>query len=512
MDKEKGELIESGKYNEGTKQRQLLHEIVSSAQNYQTLYKAYREGRAKDIVDWEHPPMIEGEKTPCIIIGSGPSLDNSIEFLRAWSGGIFCTTSHALTLIRNGIIPTHIVALDPFCTYDEIAGVDWSKTETKLVACPNVWPTLIQQWPNDIVLYLEETSEKNSFYQTIQKYMYTVREDQGKGIRDPVFRFMVRSSFALFACSPPMQLFAADKLGYGTAFLCGCDFSYPYGKERFTEWKIKDLGRVEQEGRKYIDEPYQYNTALDPLGFYNDPNWDSYWIKEEHPLKDIPKERGPMLTANGIPSERVHVYYKKNFLTSWRLCNKTVYTTDQGAITEIPYRNIRTVIDKKGLGFIQQKKWWIRKVTDEYLASVGCYVIESKEGLSFIETAHPNDDLYEFMKNLYQQYSCSECKRTLLIEDYPPYYRAMKDLLSKLEGMDPQSKDPELINDLSNRIKSIEANTILKDHEFETCPACGKGKLSHLVHIDIPLNMERFNRVINKISREDEDEKQREEK
>ena len=84
---------------------------------------------------------------------------------------------------------------------------------------------------------------------------------------------------------------------------------------------------------------------------------ETYWNKKECPLETVPAERGPMITNNNIPSERIHVYYKKNFMSAWRLSGDTIYTTDHGAITEIPYTDLKKLIKKQGYGYVPQQAW-----------------------------------------------------------------------------------------------------------------------------------------------------------
>lgn len=481
---------DSREYNKGTMSKQLIFEIQNSVMNFQTLHTAYMDGRARDISDEPKAPLTDKEKMPAIIVGSGPSLDHSIKFLKNWKGGIFCTTSHALSLIRHGIQPTHLVALDPFCQWSEIAGVDWSKTETKLIAHPGIWPTLMQNWPNEILLYLENIGQPNSFYSTTQKQMYTLREDQGKGMRNPLFRYMIRKDYAMFTCSPPLQLFVADTLGYGTIFLCGCDFAYPGDMDRFADSTVK------------LDAP-NYKIGIDPNGFYTDPNWDSYWEEHPHPLEAIPAERGPMVTNNGIKSERIHIYYKKNFMSAWRLANKTIYTTDHGAVTEVPFADISKVIKKQGYNFPQMKEWAIRKITDKYLASIGCFVIEAGEGKSFVESAAPIEELSAYMINLYQQYVCDSCKNMFQIKDIPPSYEPMKNTLGYMlqASKDDPTKYAEAIVQLSKTIKEIETNTKIVEHEGQECPACKKGKMKHTAKINIEENMERIKKLLDEQNR-----------
>jgi hypothetical protein len=120
-------------FNDGTKVKQLIHEEYNTGRNIGRLLELIESGGARDI-SFEK----KVDNTPFFLVSSGPSFDKNIHHLRDWHGGIFCSTSHALTLMYHGIEPTHIIALDPFCEWKELEGVDWSKTRTKLCLQPGV--------------------------------------------------------------------------------------------------------------------------------------------------------------------------------------------------------------------------------------------------------------------------------------------------------------------------------------------------------------------------------------
>jgi len=399
--------------------------------NYHTIIERIKAGTARDVNAvpkcYDMP-----EKTPAFIIGSGPSLDDAIPYLKNWKGGIFCTTSHALTLMRHGIEPTHIVALDPFCTWEEIEGVDWSKTETKLVCHPGIWPSLLEKWPNEVYLYIESLGRPDSFYATTQKRMFCWREEVGKGIRDPIFHFHIPTEITLFACSPPIQMFIAGILGYGTLFLSGVDFAYSKDKERFTNYTV-DLEK-----------------SNDPGNFNLDGVDNKVWIEHRNPY--VPSEK-EVTTNNGLKTHEIHLYYKKNMLTAWRLSKQTVYTTDHGAITEIPYVDAEHVVKKGGYHFNQQSPGFIADCVEPYLASVGAFVVETKSGgLSFVESANPPKDLMNYLHQIFNEYKCPNCN-------------------------------------------VIRSNDNL-DHEQETCPNCKKGTLTHLNPIDITAMAKKYIKLL----------------
>jgi len=400
---EASEKLNSSQYNDVTMRMQLIHELLNAATNWQPIVTAISEGRARDIADEPKAVGIGKEKPPAIIIGSGPSLDKSIKYLKDWKGGIFCTTSHAVTLVRHGIIPTHIVALDPFCMYSEIEDVDWSKTNTKLVATPTVYPDLIEKWPNELLLYIQSNGKEHSFYKDTLKSMYTKREDTGQGIRYPQFRFLIRTEFALFACSPPMQLFVADMLGYGTIFLAGCDFGFPDNKERFTEAKLKEAYKG------MVVNPHDYGIET----------WEKLWDEIPHPYT---KNDNTVVSFNGVLSEKVHIYYKKNFISAWRLCGKTIYTTDHGTITEIPYTDIKKLIRKQGYDYPKQSSLVIQRITDRYLATIACFVVEENHGGKlFVETVNPVEDITQYIKAHLRKWMCPYCKSIMEADDDKDY-------------------------------------------------------------------------------------------
>ena len=401
---------DSNMYNDGTKQMQTYHEELNTASNWHTIVEAFKEGRARDISDEPKAIKENGESMPCFIIGSGPSLDDAIEYLKDWKGGIICSTSHAVTLMHLGIEPTHIVALDPFSWWEEIKSIDWTKTKTKLVTHPGVMDTLVTNWPNELLMYIENNGHPDSFYATTQKRMYSHREGS---LRFATFYYYIRTEVTLFASSPPLQLFIADILGYGTMFLSGVDFGFHTDKRRFTSW---------------------------------DKNEQGEWVEEKHPFTPSPTM---VKCNNGLYSEPIHVYYKKNFLSAWVLSGKTIYTTDHGIITEIPYADVKAVVKRQGYGYPKQHPYFISDRAETYLAMVGAFVIETDRGKSFVECMNPLIDMPTFMKGISRRYICDVCQTKLMNSDD-----------SIQEGVE--------------------------------CPQCKKGKMTQEVHIDVDANMKRI--------------------
>jgi len=400
---------ESSKYNEGTKQKQLIIEEVNCAENWYPITEAFKAGRARDLAD---EPRVD--KTPCFVLGSGASLDDTIPKMKGWQGGIVCSTSQALTLMYHGIEPTHLVCLDPFSMWEEIEGVDWSKTRTKLVLHPGVMPDVVKKWPNEMLLYIQNNGHPDSFYETTMKRQYTWRDGP---VRSPTFHYYIRTSVTIFACSPPIQMFIADKLGYGTIFLAGMNWSEYKGKRRSTEYRIED-GKWAEHPNPYIDKG------------------------------------DAVISNNGRKTTIIHLYYKKNFISAWRLSHQMIYNTDeQGILTEVPYTSILKVMAKKGLNYPTQSHAMIDRISERYLASVGAFVVVTDQGIAFIETNNPLVDLKVFMDGLLRQYKCDKCPATAMSNDD-------------------------------------------KDHTGDKCSICKNGDMVRTLKIDVEGNMDRFNKLL----------------
>ena len=421
-------------YNEGTKSKQLIHEEYNSGRNLEPILRMIDAGRAKDL---NEEPKHTGE--PVLIIGSGPSLDTALEVMKDWKYGIICSPSHASTLMYHGVEPSYVMALDPFESWSSFAGIDWSQTRTKLITHPGVWPDLIENWPNDILLYRQNLGRSDSFYATTQRNMYTTRE----GAREKAqFKLHIRTEITVFACSPPCQLFASDRLGYSPPFLVGVDFAFNDTHDRFTEYTVK------HEAREIT--PGNAPPMTVPVE----------WEKHEH-LNDGQawgdRRQGELVTTNnGLLTTWVLLYYKKNMISAWRLMNSTVWIVGKSSITEMPKISSmrKLIIDQDRLPTPRSEAWNI-KTSERYLASVGAYVIvtepdaQGRVGHNFIESPDPEVQVHGYMVKQGRLFMCPVCG-------------------TGIEGQDDT------------------------DHSGMVCPKCNVGKMLKQFTYDIAKNMNRI--------------------
>jgi hypothetical protein len=124
-------------------------------------------------------------------------------------------------------------------------------------------------------------------------------------------------------------------LGYGRIYLSGVDFAFHADKARFTGYTVKKPEYTIQ------------NSAAGEIVI------QAEWEKHEHPYTPSDQE---ITTTNGLKTELTHLYYKKNFLSAVRLSMQEVYTTDRGAITELPYVSVENAVAGHPTKSTQSKK------------------------------------------------------------------------------------------------------------------------------------------------------------
>jgi hypothetical protein len=128
-----------------------------------------------------------------------------------------------------------------------------------------------------------------------------------------------------------------------------------------------------------------------------------------------------------------------------------VYTTDKGAIEEMPYISMADLVNGKKppnkLPDIRMRDY------ERYLATINCFVLNFSTGSSFVEVEDPINDLTGFMMMRNRVYTCEAC------------------------GVEGTAN-----NDA--------------DHTGEACQKCGKPKLRRTNPCDVPANLKRIKSLL----------------
>lgn len=292
-------------------------------------------------------------KGPAIIIGSGPTLDGALPYLKDWKGAVFCNSSQASTLIYYGRDPDFVDVADCRVTSSELEA-PWNYRKTAWIINPGVHPRMIDFWKG-------------------QKYYYRVYEpyyDFYSKVQPRVFGEYIRTQSFPFGSNPPMAISHAHALGYSPLFLVGTDFGFPGGIERFTSWR-------KPKGKKWIASP--------PTG-----TTDRKFIIE---------------SENGVLSIALHMFYRDQMFRVIALDAPQIFycTVNEahGIMTPEQIQHVRfeDVMEYQGLGFehLYLTTEQIRKKSLRFLARKGMYLLQCRGGYKFVGMGDWREDLQDIV-------------------------------------------------------------------------------------------------------------------
>jgi len=475
---DKARELFSDRFNQTTREANLIHEVWNSFANWRAFMGDFPEfkghfasGRALDL---GAAPKHEGE--PIILIASGPSFDKYIERLKKWPFDIMCSTSHAATLVYHGIKPTYVLALDFRSNWGEMDADHW-EDDIPLITTPGVMPDLIHNWPGKYFLFRQNV-HTSPFYGNAQRLAYSDRVLDWNENRWQ-FNFKINTEITMFGCSPACQLFAADMMGYNPVYLVGADFAFKDDDHyRFRRWGWNE----EEKWHEYPMTPGSV-VAKAPDGGGEDGSRGSSsridWVQGD------------------LKSNRQLFFYKKNMLSSVRLAqlkqHRKILLIDEendSLITELPKVKFSDVMEleiarktlrdlkaeykegddrrslddqtakikilSKKVKALPRKKYI--DVIEEYLADLHTYVIETTSGLIYVESVNPKDEILRFISQIDSSYICRRCnaKINLWNPKYPTASMSTNDKKCGRCGEDAVEKEATLDKEKNiNRISAL---------------------------------------------------------
>jgi len=316
-------------YKDGTKAIVMPAEVKHAFQNYRLMRDYLKQGKAEDYVKYD-----QGKNGPALIVGSGPSTDDLKGIVQNWEGAILASTSQAVTIKRYGFRGRLLIAaLDPLTDVQEINRIDtWQDTDAVLVSWPGMSPKIHEYW--------DSLNKKSYYFRAMQPDTPFLAE-----VLPLAYGDLITAYCLLFSCTPAAQLGLARLGGYDPLFMVGCDFGFPNNKTRFTEWYY--------ENKKWVE-------------------------KKPGPLSNI---KDAILSNNGLPTQAMHIFYKRCMLCVARIDLMDVIDASNGIMTEFPKADIKDIIAKQGKGFehlyyTKQKK---KDIIEKYLATQRTYVLEFED-------------------------------------------------------------------------------------------------------------------------------------
>jgi len=348
-------------YNQATVSAIMPDEIRHSFWNHKQIWLDFQDAdddpgwrgrRGFDLKDLE-----DTQKGPAVILGSGPGLDEVLPMLKDWKGGLICSSSHAQTLARFGVRPTHIVYSDVRCNWEEIDKVPpgwWEDAPgTVQAAYPGTHPDLISKWPQKSYYYLPR-DPAIPLYWSIWPTAYD----------------FIKMALLPFACSPAAELGIGRAIGYNPIFMLGHNFGFT------------------RDGDGGLPARYRFR------GWH----WEAgEWVQEG--ITAPPPESQPIvMSENGYPSTAMNLFYKRAMFCVARLeCHRDepmqlISATPHSTISEVPYIAPEEMIASGG-----QIPETMRRTNEEqmlacerYLVRVGNYCVRFKKGgVRFADLGEP---------------------------------------------------------------------------------------------------------------------------
>ena len=322
-------------YNEAYRIQKMPREVRSAFFNHFTIWHEFFEqktaGLLQDLED-KH----KGE--PCLVLASGPTLDELMPLIKDWKGGIICTFSQASTCLYYGRKPDYIIALDINHKPNDPPVPDgWEGTDVPLILHPCMEPLFVQWWPGK-KYYYRPIEPNTEFYTDTLRIAYE----------------FITSFMYLFSCSTSAEIGIATLLGYDPIFLCGCDYGEVKESFRFHRW--------------------YYAKGKMKLG---KEKWRNDQRGEE---RVVVKKR--IIAESGHITNHVKLYHLKSFMMILRLDKPRVINTsfDNILAQHIPTTEIRKVIEQQGEGFeeLQLTVDQQIEISEDYLAKRGTFVIPMK--------------------------------------------------------------------------------------------------------------------------------------
>jgi hypothetical protein len=290
--------------------------------------------------DLRNLPRINGE--PVLVLGSGPSLDDVLPYLKDWKGKIACSTSHLPLLEHMEVEPDYCFLIDADPTMEFLVK-DYKKGRTILICHPQLPREIIEAWPDDQVYFFRMFDPGDKFSLDYMPLIYGwMNQEKGWHIGS----YILNSGNIVNAMIP-----ALHALGAGIIFLCGYDLGYP-----------------EENGKPV----FRSSTARKING-----EW------QEIPAPDLPTQQERPISYeranNGVLADELCYFYKYSFCILLGLGSVPVLSCSRGIVSEIPYVDPKEVVERQGKGFnhLLLKPNESYKIAQEYLRHRGIYILKT---------------------------------------------------------------------------------------------------------------------------------------
>lgn len=302
------EMVNSYEYNEGVRGAWTPIWVRNSHENYTEVKRRFQLGNF-DLASLRGT-MKPG---PCLILGSGPSLEDAKPYLKDWKGTIFCSTSHLPMFAYMGLEPDYccLIDCDPNMVFlvSEYYKKSW---KTIFLTHPQIPHDYFRHMADDKVYFFRMLDPSDEFSAKFLPLAYGwLNEEKNWSIGSTI----LNGGNVVNTMIPMVQAY-----GWRPIFLMGYDQSYPDGLRRSGDYRKKPDGSWE---------------IIPPL-----PLTEQRWV-----------EAVKLVSNNGVPMDELNAFYKTSSIIMSGMSSPPIISCSRGIMTEWPYVPAQEVIEKQGMGF-----------------------------------------------------------------------------------------------------------------------------------------------------------------
>ncbi|MDD5391088.1 MAG: DUF115 domain-containing protein [Gallionellaceae bacterium] len=355
----------------------LKREILNSYYNHPLILHDFITGRGRNL-DGAQP----GSRGPALIIGSGPTLDDAHDLVRGWNGGLFCSSSQAVTMLALGKRDFQCVVVDVKTLSNEFMPLDaFDGKGVTMITHPGMEPEVIQCWRWGKLYF-------RIIVHNMQHYIEAL----------PIAYPMIRTTLYVYGCVAASQIMIAKLMGYNPLFLIGCDFGYPDDRARFSGFHW--------EGGAWVRDP--------PSG---PPRYTLH----------------PKVTyRNGCVSDHFQSYYKQTFMNSWRLTLADMWKVgSKGGLYEVPSIDPAYLLETQGN--IPSDRYILsnkdkQDICERYLLQFGTYAFEFPNGqVEFVLFGDEEKELPLYVKAMNDAFLAQKIPGVLILGEEQGRLKYLRD-------------------------------------------------------------------------------------
>jgi|GEM_PF-5707963 len=216
----------------------------NGAENYQRIKEEFQ--RADYSIE-TLPRFDPAHRLPALILGSGPSLDLTLPFIKDFHGIIFASPSQLSILDKWEITPNYVVAVDSADSVgeDQIPGHD--TYGMVLLTHPYISPKTLDAWKGN-KRYFELIDSGMSHFRDIYPW--------------------IRQGFPVAGSVNNTQTLIAHWMGLAPIILAGVDYCFPGGRTRAQDYRKRGPYIFDPKPLEYCETKEGLTTASQETLFY----------------------------------------------------------------------------------------------------------------------------------------------------------------------------------------------------------------------------------------------------